>query len=333
MFRYETLSITRKNFVDRAIQEFPGITNQITREQINQVMRNHNLSWPQWLTTPDNKQGKSIWGFPEVTGSEGVVVNPVIEETDEEISIRISDTYESLETLVSAVASNTVNSLIVSGAAGIGKSHTVDKILRDVNNGSEYNYVFHKGYCRASHLFRLLWENRHQGMTIVLDDTDAIFTDETALNILKAALEMKQTRRIGWGSEKVFEDQDGEEIPRYFDYEGSIIFLTNKDIRGEVSANNKNSTHLSALESRSLVLDMKIKTKREYLIKIKQTVQSGMLREKGFTSNEESQIMEFVESNLDKFQELSLRMVEKIAALFKSSPKNWEKLCAAVCFK
>lgn len=328
MFVYESLTAARRQFIDAVIKHIPDIKDTISREQIREVMVKENLNHPQWLTSPENKVGKNLFKMPIMTQS-----TPVIEETDEEISIRISDTYESMEALVSSVASNTVNSLIISGAAGIGKSHTVNKVLNEVNLGSEYNYVFHKGYLRASHLFRLLWENRHQGMTIVIDDSDAIFTDETALNILKAALELKPVRRIGWGSEKVFEDQDGEEIPRYFDYEGAIIFLTNKDIRAEIASNSKNAPHLSALESRSLVLDMKIKTKREYMIKIKHTVDSGMLTEKGFTLAQQSEIMEFVETHMNQLSELSLRMVEKIAALFRANPNNWEKLVKAVCFK
>ena len=328
MFTYETLSANRRQFIDAVIKHFPDIQESITRDQIREVMNKENLNHPQWLTSPENKLGKNLFGMPSTTQSA-----PVIEESDDEIDIRIADRYESMETLISAVASNTVNSLVIAGAPGLGKSYTVNKVLNEINYGSEYNYVFHRGYLRASHLFRLLWENRHQGQTIVLDDTDSIFGDETALNILKAALELKPSRRIGWGSEKEFLDEDGEVIPRYFDYEGSVIFLTNLAFHDLIASNNKYSPHLSALESRSLVLDLGIKTKKEYIIKIRQTVNSGMLREKGFTSSEESLIMEFVESNIDNLRELSLRMVEKIASLFKLNRNNWEKLAKTVCCK
>jgi len=328
MFKYESLSPSRKSFVDAVIKHFPDIRDIITRDQIREVMSKENLNHPQWLTIPENKVGRNLFGMPSISPLE-----PMIEESDEEISTRISNRYQSMETLISAVASNTVNSLVIAGAAGLGKSFTVNKVLSEINSGSEYNYVFHRGYLRASHLFRLLWENRHQGQTIVLDDTDSIFGDETALNILKAALELKSTRRIGWGSEKEFLDEDGDVIPRYFDYEGSVIFLTNLAFHDLIASNNKYSPHLSALESRSLVLDLGIKTKKEYLIKIRQTVASGMLREKGFSSSEESIIMEFVESNVDNLRELSLRMVEKIASLFKLNKDNWKILAKTVCCK
>ena len=328
MFDYNTLSPNRRAFIDAALEVFPDLTNTITSKQIDQVVKAKSISYPQFFIVESNRISRGVYHFPNKTESA-----PIIEETDEEISIRIADTYESMEALVTAVASNTVNSLIIAGGAGIGKSHTVNKVLSEVNNGSEYNYVFHRGYIRASHLFRLLWENRHSGMVIVLDDVDSIFSDETSLNLLKAVLELKPVRRVGWGSEKEFLDSDNEQIPRYFDFEGSIIFLTNLPFRDMIESGNKNAPHLSALESRSLVLDMKIKTRREYLIKIKQTVKAGMLREKGFSHSDEVKIMDFIENHRDSFIELSLRMVEKVSALFKANPHNWEKLVKAVCMK
>lgn len=328
MFRYETLSANRRQFIDAVIKHFPGIGESITRDQVRQVMSLENLNHPQWLTSPENKLGKNLFGMPTMN-----TIEPVEQESEEEMSIRIKDRYDSMETLIEAVSSNTVNSLIIAGAAGLGKSYTVNKVLSRVNNGSEYNYIFHRGYLRATHLFRLLWENRAKNQTIVLDDTDSIFGDETALNILKAALELKPIRRIGWGSEKEFLDEDGDVIPRYFDYEGSIIFLTNLPFHDMIATGNKTAPHLSALESRSLVLDLNIKTKQEYFIKIKQTVESGMLREQGFTDSQESEIMEFFEENLNKMRELSLRMVEKIAALYRTNPSKWKKLATTVCCK
>ena len=271
-----------------------------------------------------NKISRGIFGFPF---PKTAIMNP---ETDDQISIRINEKYQSMETLVEAVSSNTVNSLVIAGAPGLGKSYTVNKVLNRVNNG-EYGYVFHRGYLKATHLFRLLWENRQEDQVIVIDDCDSIFSDETALNLLKAALELKSVRRIGWGSEKEFLDQDGEQIPRYFDYCGSIIFLTNLAFHELIDSGSKNAPHLSALESRSLVLDLGIKTKREYMIKIKQTVNNGMLKDKGLNSQEEKDIVQFMEENIDKLRELSLRMCEKIASLYILDPLKWKILAKSVC--
>lgn len=325
MFSYETLSPNRRQFLQAAKEIFPDLQNEITRQQIMEISQKKELNFPQWLIIPENQISRGVYGFPQFH------TLPIQQETDEEIAVRISDTYESLEELVKAVANQTINGLIIAGAAGLGKSYTVNKILTQVNSG-EYNHVFWRGYIKPTHLYRMLWENRNPGQVIVLDDCD-MWTDQTALNILKAALELKPSRTIGWGSEKEFVDEDGEVIPRYFEYQGSIIFLTNLPFRDMISSNSKNSEHLKALESRSLVLDLKIKTKKEYMIKIQQTLEQGLLERFHLTTNEENEIIYYMESNIDRLVEVSLRMVEKIASLYKTNPDKWQKLCNSVCLK
>lgn len=329
MFRFNTLSPSRRQFITSALEIYPEITDTITKDQIQTITDLKNLNLPQWLIVPENRHARGTYNFPhpDLESTSTFESQP---ESESDISARIKDTYESMNELVKAVASNTVNSLVVAGGAGLGKSYTVNKVLQEINGG-DYGYVFHRGYLRATHLFRLLWENRNPGQVIVLDDCD-IWHDETALNILKAALELKPVRKIGWGSEKEFTDEDGEVIPRYFDFQGSVIFLTNLQIRDLINSGGKQAPHLSAIESRSLVLDLKIKSKKEYMIKIKQTLQEGMLRNMGITPSQEEEIISFMEDNIDKLTDVSLRMAEKIASLYKVSD-DWQKLCRTVCFK
>ena len=317
-----------------AVNMFPAITESgsITRKQAQEVCQVTGAKWPNHIINMSNSVGRGVFKFSADLEIEGVVAAPVVVESDKELDARIRETYVTLDKLVAAVADNKVNSLIVAGAPGLGKSYEVNRILIQINSG-DYGYVFHRGYIKATHLFRLLWENRAAGQTVVLDDVDSIFADETALNILKAALELKETRMVSWGSEKQFTDQDGEEIPRYFDYQGNVIFLTNLNFSELAAGNNKNSAHLSALESRSLVLDLKIKTKREVMAKIKLTVRDGMLRSKGLTEPEENELLAFMDEHLDKMKEISLRSMEKLAALFLMDKTDWKPMARTVMLK
>lgn len=336
-FDYSKLSPNRRQFIHTAREYFPNLSDKISLVQIDELVQK-GINKPQWLTIPANRAQRGYYYIPYIEGNivsselDSDNNNSVVlsEESDEEIENRIADTYDTLETLVSAVSANTVNALVVSGGPGIGKSYTVNKILSEID---EYNFVFHRGYLKATHLFRLLWENRHPGMVIVIDDSDKIFGEEDSLNLLKVALELKPVRRIGWGSEKEFVDQDNEIIPRYFDYCGSVIFLTNKDIQKEASANTKHSEHIAALGDRALVLSMKIRTSREYLIAIKKAIKEGMLVNKGFTQDEENEIMNFFEEHVDSFEEISLRTIEKVAALYRANHSKWQKLTKKICFK
>lgn len=320
-----------KNFESAALEMYPEIVNTITRKQAQEVCQMTGAKWPNHIINMSNSVSRGVFKF-SAEFDEEVAREPIKVETDKELDARILETYVTLDKLVAAVADNKVNSLIVAGAPGLGKSYEVNRILIQINNG-DYGYVFHRGYIKATHLFRLLWENRSSGQTIVLDDVDSIFADETALNILKAALELKETRMVSWGSEKQFTDQDGEEIPRYFDYQGNVIFLTNLNFSELAAGNNKNSAHLSALQSRSLVLDLKIKTKREIMAKVKLTVRDGMLRSKGLTEPEENELLAFMNEHLEKMKEISLRSMEKLAALFLMDKTDWKPMARTVMLK
>ena len=320
------------NFEQAVLTEFPEVTDTITRQQALFVKEKYNLKFPHHVINPNNNVGRGIFKFSATLPLESVQPQKP-KETDAELDQRITETYATLDKLVEAVASDAnINSLIVSGAPGFGKSYEVNKVLNKLNGG-EFGFVFHRGYLRATHLYRLLWENRLPGQTVVLDDVDTIFSDETSLNMLKAALELKDCRTIGWGSEKEFIDQDGEVIPRYFQYQGNVIFLTNLAFSDLSAGSNRYAAHLNALDSRSLVLDLKIKTKREFMAKIKQTVAAGMLREKGLYDDESAAILNFMENNIDRLKELSLRMCEKLAALYLMDPKSWEMMARTVCLK
>jgi len=321
------------SFEQAALLEIPELANrgEITNKEMDMIYLNHNCPWPKHITHAQNRIRPGVYKFSLDAEAFNDVAftpaEPIIPETEEEMEIRIKERYKTMRVLLGSVAVNTINGVIIAGAPGLGKSFETNKILDE--NGVQF--VFHRGYLKATHLFRLLWENRFAGQVIVLDDCD-IWGDLTALNILKAALELKPTRPISWGSEKEFVDTDGESIPRTFDYEGSIVFLTNEKL-GSLSS-TKAGPHLAALDSRSMVLDLKIITPREIMCKVKMTVrEEGMLRHGGIDHEAEEAILAFMEENANKMKEISLRTAEKIAVLYRMNPSDWGPLARTICLK
>lgn len=337
MFDYNALTLTRKHFVDLVIQEFPDITNQITRDQINHVMAKHSVNWPQWLTTPTNKQGKSVWGFPKDSflaakiDTTGAPAKEIPQESDEEIATRIRERFDAIDLCVKSATQNKMRSVILSGPPGVGKSFGVTRTLEQSNA----NFVFASGRSAATGLYKLLYDNRFPNCVIVLDDIDSIFESIDALNILKKACDRSHVRRISWLTETKFtSDEDGAEIPKSFEFEGSIVFVTNIDFDEQINKGSKLSPHFDALISRSFYVNLGIKTKKELIVRIKQVVkEEKMLREEGLTEQEEDKIMNFIEENSSKLRELSLRMCAKLADIFKIDPDNFEKLAKVTCFK
>ena len=128
-------------------------------------------------------------------------------------------------------------------------------------------------------------------------------------------------------------DEDGDSIPDRFEFEGSVIFITNYDFDALIQSGNKLAPHFEALVSRSHYLDLAMKTKMDYLVRIKQVVRGGMLKSRGFNEIESVLIMQFIENNVESLRELSLRMVVKISGLYKMNKSNWQKLAKQTCFR
>lgn len=145
---------------------------------------------------------------------------------------------------------------------------------------------------------------------------------------------MTETRRLSWLTETKMEDEDGERLPRSFEFSGSIIFITNYDFDEMISKGNKLAPHFEALISRSHYLDLAMKTKRDYFVRIKQVVfGKGMLSRDGFTDSEANEIVNFVEENMNNLRELSLRMVVKLAGLLRMNRDSWKDLAAVTCMR
>jgi hypothetical protein len=100
-----------------------------------------------------------------------------------------------------------------------------------------------------------------------------------------------------------------------------------------IDKGHKLAPHLQALISRSHYIDLAMKTKRDYHIRIKQVVAEGMLSDKGYSPEIEQDVLHFINDNLDSLRELSLRMALKLAALRKANEGSFHKFAKITCCK
>jgi hypothetical protein len=261
-------------------------------------------------------------------------VQPVRNESIAEIEAKLKDRFDALEIMSEATGKGINRSLIVSGPAGLGKSFTIESKMEELESKG-YNVVYIKGYVRPLALYKLLYETRFPNSVLVFDDSDSIFHDDVSMNLLKGACDSTDRRVLHWLSRSLEResDEDGENIPEKFEFQGSIIFITNYDFDALIASGNKLAPHFEALVSRSHYLDLAMKTKMDYLVRIKQVVRGGMLKSRGFNTIDETLIMQFIENNVDRLRELSLRMVVKISGLYKMDKSNWQKLAKQTCFR
>ena len=260
-------------------------------------------------------------------------VSAVSNETDEQILERLERRFNAMDAMTRATCFGVNRSLIISGPAGLGKSYGVMKTLEDAERKG-YVPIVVKGYIRPTGLYKLLFENRFRKCIVVFDDADSIFSDDVCLNLLKAACDMTEKRRLSWLTETKMEDEDGERLPRSFEFEGSIIFITNYDFDDLIAKGNKLAPHFEALISRSHYLDLAMKTKRDYFVRIKQVVfGKHMLERDGFSPEDSEEVVNFVEKNMNNLRELSLRMVVKLAGLLRMDRSSWKDLAAVTCMR
>jgi hypothetical protein len=256
------------------------------------------------------------------------------EETDEETIERLRERFEMLEDMTRATKKGDVRAMIVSGPPGVGKSHGVEKVLGkhellDNIAQRQPKYEVVKGAMSAIGLYCKLYKHADKDNVLVFDDCDSVFSDELSLNILKAALDSKKTRKICWNTDSFKLRNEG--VPDSFEFKGSAIFITN--IKFDNVKSPKMRDHLSALESRCHYIDLTINTDREKMLRIKQITKDGMLDEYALGEGVVDEIVEFCESNKKRLRELSLRTVLKVADLAKAFPTKWEAMAENTVMK
>jgi len=185
-------------------------------------------------------------------GAAGVATTPaqpakmsfmsVVESRDPQVM------FNNLERLTKMVGRGIQPSLVITGMAGVGKTHLVKETLKQMGLRESYEFEHFKGKATAAGLFITLYQNSDK--IVVLDDCDSVFKDDDAVNILKAALDSYDTRKISYISTKPLKDEFGEPIPAHFEFTGKIIFISN------ISQSKLDE----AIRSRSFVADISMNT-------------------------------------------------------------------------
>lgn len=301
------------------------------------------------------KNGNQFPGFPEdirikvdgmtsyeFVGGEnfsGVVVQnsaqEVSQETDEEVITRIRDRFEILHEMTRAATTGDIRAMIVSGPPGVGKSFGVEQeveraCLFDQVSGKKLRAEVIKGSVTPVALYCTLYKYSDPNSMLVFDDCDSVFFDDVSLNLLKAALDSGKKRKISWLADSRTLRSEG--VPESFNFQGSIVFITN--LKFDNVKSNKLKDHLEALQSRCHYLDLTLNTMRDKILRIKQIANDGALfADYDFDQVVQDEIIEFMDANKNALREMSLRMAIKIADLRKSFPLKWKALASTTCMK
>ena len=298
--------------------QFPGFPEDI-RVKVN------NMSDYEFVTEGD----------AEVTECVAVKAEVASTQTDDERMAEIAERFEILTEMTKAAVSGDIRAMIVSGPPGVGKSYGVEQevekaTLFDQIAGKRLRAEVVKGSATPIGLYQTLYKYSDSNCVVVFDDCDSILLDDVSLNLLKGALDSGKKRKISWLSESSTLRREG--IPDSFNFNGSVIFITN--LKFDKMKSQKLRDHLDALQSRCHYLDLTLDTMRDKVLRIKQIARSGELfADMEISDIGQDEIIEFMNANKNKLREMSLRMAIKIAQLYKSFPTKWQMLAQTTCMK
>lgn len=253
-------------------------------------------------------------------GKNEINTNPEVEKLEPSFNKNkfadLDTVYKDIGKLVTLIKDGKAYSLLITGAPGTGKTHTVTDTLKGTD------FIHEKGKINTPDLYKILYMNN--GKTIVIDDISKVFKD--GKDILLAALDNKPERSISYRvqSNKYFdskgltpEDIEAEvmegKIPNKFDFNGKVIFITNIP-RDKID---------EAIISRSFNIDVNLKSQdmilriRQIIDKIKPEVDKELKEE----------LLNFMEANVDKMKgRLDLRSFDKAVTIIASGDPDWKRL-------
>jgi hypothetical protein len=234
--------------------------------------------------------------------------------------------FDDLKDLVQMVASGVQASLLVTGMPGIGKTYSVTQHLEAFgkHKNEPNGYVTFKGTSSPFGLYRALYHHKNQ--IVLFDDCDAVLKDDTASNILKAALDSYDVREITWMSKSTFdpgemsEEEINEKIveegkyPSKFEFKGQIIFISNihkKKIE-------------QAVISRSMTIDITLESKDVF--RRMETILNNI--EKDTPMKLKKEVLEYLkdEYSVTEGRQANMRTLLGAMKCRKSGSPNWKRL-------
>jgi hypothetical protein len=237
---------------------------------------------------------------PLVQAAPAVIENDKV--NDEICSVR--ERFEFTDMLCDSLVEGNVNSLLLTGSPGMGKTHSVITGMKRHDLGSA-DTVTHKGFVTPRGLYELLYHSN--GKIIIFDDCDSAFDHEISANVLKAALDTYNVRKVSWCSSKT-----SSKVPDEFEFTGRMIAISNKNI----------SQIPEAFTSRSVYVDLTMTAEE----KIERIHQIGDKLCPDLNTSQVAECIDLLDRHKTRIKALNLRTMQMVGKLRMAQPQQWAKL-------
>lgn len=238
-----------------------------------------------------------------------------------------------LESIVKLLIKGASNSCIIYGKGGTGKTFTVEKVMEGSGLSDGNGYFKIAGTASPIGVYKTLYKHRKD--IVIFDDADSAFSDLESRNIFKAATDTRKTRKISWMKKtgKDFYDPDEEDaggdgdddnieemrVPKYFNFEGRIIAITNAKKLDDIDKDG-------AFRTRSFMINIDPTEMElvEYMGKLAPSIQleDGL----NISLAERQEVVEVIKTMIGKRGGLSLRNLVRGLNIRASGISDWENI-------
>jgi hypothetical protein len=298
----DTVLTQQQPFHSSTITSLSGTSVALVSNTLNEMLEQGRLS--------SRKDGKKI--VYSVTGDINTI-DPNVPVQSTQPDCTVAEKFDYIRDIVRMVVAGVNPSALITGRAGVGKTHLVREEMKHAGLREDEDYIFVSGHSAAFGLYKLLHDHREQ--FIIFDDCDSVFKCPRSINVLKSALDSYDTRRVSWVSSST---ENKEDLDSHFDFEGRIIFISNYYAH-QID---------SAVCSRSFCMDLHM-TNREVtehmenlLEDIEPTVDVNIKRE----------VLEYLDSISDNFKSYGLRSLIQATRIRMgcAAGNDWKKMVKMV---
>ena len=221
----------------------------------------------------------------------------------------VVERFEFINKFVKLLAKGSINSFVLTGSGGIGKTTAVINTLKslglreDVPEQPAGDFMVIRGFSTPKALYETLFQFKDK--ILILDDADQVFRDPLGANLLKAALDDKKVRVVNWNTSR--EDED---IPNRFTYTGKIVFISNLSI----------TQFPQAIISRSQKVDLTLNTEE------KVDIITEVFKHIEHPAKAKADVLEFVKEHAKKANDLNIRSAVSLLVLRENFGSDWKRI-------
>lgn len=252
--------------------------------------------------------------------------NPIVQEVKEKF-----ETVKQMTKIFATSNGAAMRGIIITGNAGIGKTHFVKQAFIETDTFDRVDYVKGSSITAPAFYYRL-WLNRLPGQILVLDDVDLVQKSKAEvsaiLDLMKGATEpTKGERQLSWlrASSNVLFKENG--VPDTFDFQGSIVWITNET---QESLAKACGPHWNAISSRFRQVPVWLDDKESLMYTIHLIEEAGLLgkdceaKEGGYSEDIIKETVKYLRENWKGMNDITPRVAVKIADTIESYPNDWK---------